>query len=487
MRLTLLLFSLLLVLYAKGQHKAFVLTKTASDSITIYSNIKDNNLRLVIDSVHLTGNKTTKRNIILRELTFSEHDTIRSSELPDKLSRSRENLLNTSLFNFVTIRDSVISEGQYSHIQIHIHFVERWYLWPIPIFEISDRNFNTWWEKRDPKRLSYGLLLVRENMRGRMEKLNMLLRFGWDETYQVSYDIPYINEKQTLGAGLGTGFSQNHEVPYTTLGNKTETVRKDDHNIYKNFYSYFYITSRPSLYEKHLLQLRYDYFRFGDTLLKLNPDYSFNGESMNEYLTIFYRFSSDHRDSKIYPLRGEYYEVSITKSGLGIFRDGEISMMHLEGSYRKYWKLPKRFFVSTDWTGKISATRDQPYFYQRGLGYGRNFVRGYEFYVVDGQSYILSKNTVTYNLLPTRVTKIGFIPTEKFSKIHYALYLNWFLDAGYVDDFKHAEGNDLANKLLMGTGVSFDLVTYYDMVFRVEFSVNREGETGIFFHVANTL
>lgn len=487
MKLSILSIFLGLFLGAYGQQKVNVLFKTDNDSILIHTNLTDNTSRVIIDTIIFEGNKATKNYIIFRELTFKPADTIPAFELANELARSRENLLNTSLFNFVTIYDSIISDQEYTHIHLHIHFIERWYLWPFPIFELSDRNFNTWWENKDFNRISYGLLLVKKNMRGRMETLNMLLRFGWDETYQIHYDIPYINQKQTFGAGLGIGFSQNHEVAYKTVDNKQESIRNENDNIYKRFYSNFTISHRPSLYQTHSLQVSYNYYVFGDTLLKLNPDYSFNGETINEYISLFYRFIADFRDSKTYPLRGMYFEGMLSKSGFNIFKNGNISMMDISGSYRKYWVLNQKFFFNTDWTGKISTSRNQPYFYQKGLGYGREFVRGYELYVIDGQSHLLSKNTLKYNLIPTKTKHIKFIPSEKFSKLHYALYLNWFVDAGYVDDFKNSDGNGLANQVLMGTGLGLDLVTYYDMVFRLEFSVNRESDFGIFFHLANTL
>jgi hypothetical protein len=487
MKLFLLLFLLGLTICSLGQHSATVIAASENDSILINSNLTNRHTRIIIDTLILSGNKITKRQIILRELTFSISDTIPAFKFANALSRSRENLLNTSLFNFVTIHDSVVSGENFSHVHLHIHFIERWYLWPVPIFEITDRNFNAWWEKKDFKRISYGLLLVKENMRGRMETLNMLLRFGWDETYQLSYNVPYINAKQTFGAGFGLGYSQNHSVAYQTENDKQTFIRNDEENISRRFYSYLSVTHRPSFYEHHLVHLGYNYYVFGDTLLKLNPDYSFNGARVNEYLTLKYRYTSDHRDSKIYPLKGRYFEGNLTKSGFGIFKDGNISMMELSGSYRKYWTISKRFNFDMDWTGKFSTSRDQPYFYQRGLGHGRNFVRGYELYVIDGQSYVLSKNTLKFNLLPTRVKEFKFIPSEKFSKVHYALYLNWFFDAGYVDNFKNPDSNQLPNQMLLGTGLGLDLVTYYDMVFRVELSVNRKSEIGVFFHVANTL
>lgn len=470
-----------------GQESTSLPADVQRDSILIHADISDNQNVFIIDSIYLYGNKITRRHIILRELTFATGDTIPAFFLRKNFKNSRENLLNTSLFNFVTIYDSVVSTGHFIHLDLKIHFVERWYLWPFPIFELSDRNFNTWWKDKDFGRINYGLFLKKENVRGRMETLSLLARFGYDEKYQLSYDVPYINRRQTFGAGIGVGWGQNHEVAYQTVDNKLEFISDEDEYLFKNYYSYFRLTHRPSLYHYHSLQLNYNHYVFGDTVLDLNPNYSFGNERINEYLTLYYRFTIDYRDSKIYPLTGDYFMGAISKSGFGVLKNGDIAMMELMASYRKFWKLRGRFHVSTDWTGKFSTVREQPYFYQRGLGYDRNFVRGYELYVIDGQSFILSKNTLKFTLLPTQVTNIGFINSEKFSKIHYALYLNWFVDAGYVEAYRNNETNDLSNSLMISTGLGLDLVTYYDIVFRVEASVNGLGETGVFIHFKNTL
>jgi len=458
-----------------------------TDSIIIRSDVSSARAGFIIDSIVLSGNNITKDFIILRELSFKAGDTISPGKLFSVFQISQQNLLKTSLFNFVNISDSLVSQGDFSRIHVHLDFIERWYLWPFPIFEISDRNLNVWWQDKNFDRVSYGLFLTKENNRGRMETLRLLLRFGYDERYELSYQIPYINRSQTVGAGMGMGWIQNHEVPYQTIDNKQEFIRDDNKYLFTNYYSYFTLTHRPTLFQYHRIQLRFNYYSFGDTVLALNPNYSFNGSKKNEYFTLFYQFTSDHRDSKVYPLEGRYFLGQISKSGLGITKNDNLGMMDLMGSYRKYWELPDNLFLSTDWTGKISTNRDQPYFYQRGLGYDRNFVRGYELYVIDGQSYLLSKNTLKYALIPPKVSTLGFIKSEKFSKIHYALYANLFVDMGYVDAFRNYDTEDLAKTLLLGAGVGLDLVTYYDMVLRVEFSINKKGEAGIYFHLQNTL
>ena len=65
-------------------------------------NIKDDSL-VTINSIILKGNKITKDKIILRELEFEKGTKLKSSVLDSLILESRQNLLNRSLFNFVTI------------------------------------------------------------------------------------------------------------------------------------------------------------------------------------------------------------------------------------------------------------------------------------------------------------------------------------------------------------------------------------------------
>jgi hemolysin activation/secretion protein len=121
---------------------------------------------------------------------------------------------------------------------------------------------------------------------------------------------------------------------------------------------------------------------------------------------------------------------------------------------------------------------------QRGLGYGRDFVRGYEYYVVDGRNFLLWKNNLKFALIPQRDFSMDFIRSPKFSRVPYALYLNVFGDMGYVwyDGDQSDKSNDLRNSLLIGYGAGLDLTTYYDIVIRLELSTNLKGIPGIYLH-----
>jgi hypothetical protein len=124
-----------------------------------------------------------------------------------------------------------------------------------------------------------------------------------------------------------------------------------------------------------------------------------------------------------------------------------------------------------------------PYLHQRAFGFGP-YVCGYEYYVIDGQNFVLGKVNFKYQLLKPTTIKFKFIPLEKFNTLHLALYLGTFVDVGYVEDRTSAftDYNKLGDAWLGGAGIGFDVVTYYDMVGRIEYSVNRMMEHGLFIH-----
>ena len=74
------------------------------------------------------------------------------------------------------------------------------------------------------------------------------------------------------------------------------------------------------------------------------------------------------------------------------------------------------------------------------------------------------------------------LPLNKFNTFHYALYFGLYGDMGYVEDRLYAGANPLANSLLAGYGVGVDYVTYYDIVLRLECSMNKMNELGFFIH-----
>lgn len=437
----------------------------------------DSNEFFIVKQIHLLGNKITKSHIIYRELLFKENDTIPSNNIKNIIDQSKNNLLNTALFNFVTIDTTILSMNQ---LCIDINLVERWYIWPSLYLKINERNFNTWWETKDLSKLDYGIYFNWGNFRGRKESLMFMFKKGYDELYGISYKIPYINKRKTIGIGINGGFSGNHEVPFITDSNEQVFYKDKEEYVVRNIFTTFNVVYRKGIFNTHTFHLSYNDYRFSDSLTQYNPDYTISNHL--QYFTFFYLFKSDHRDLKAYPLKGYYFDMEVVKHGFNLLKREKISMAYLHTSVRKYWKIQNRWYVAGGVNSKISSSSFQPYFLGQGLGYGNDFVRAYEYYVIDGQNFLLGKTNIKFELIPTKVKKIKFIPLPKFNLLHYSLYLNLLADAGYIYDRQGSLNNKLSNTFLLGTGVGLDFVTYYDKVFRLEYSINKKLESGFFIH-----
>ncbi|MBW6459236.1 MAG: hypothetical protein K0B08_01575 [Bacteroidales bacterium] len=437
---------------------------------------------VIIEAVRLTGNKITRDKIIYRELMFSPGDTLPVEHLDSLVTRAKENLMNTSLFNFV---ETELMMGKDSlHVIVSFHFTERWYIWPIPILKISDRNFNVWWETKDWSRLSYGFYVNWRNFSGNKDNLTTTLQFGFDRLFSVQYNFPYLNARQMLGMGFGAGRWRQKETAYVTDDNRQQFFQDQDNYAREDLYGFGRFFIRPGIYNTHLLEIRYDHHHFSDSLLAQNEYYSVKGYDNVQYFSFRYHFKSDHRDYKQYPLKGYYFDIEAVKHGLGVFKKPAMNTFHLMAAFRKFWELQPRLYFATGLNGRASAGDYQPYFLLQGIGYGRDIVRAYEYFVVDARHFVIFKNNLKYALVPQREDRIRFIRSEKFGRIFYALYLNVFLDAGYGYFEKELarESNDLQNSLLLGYGTGVDFTTYYDIVIRLEFSMNLMNKPGIYLH-----
>jgi hypothetical protein len=51
------------------------------------------------------------------------------------------------------------------------------------------------------------------------------------------------------------------------------------------------------------------------------------------------------------------------------------------------------------------------------------------------------------------------------------------------NEFTDPENTTLSNRYLFGGGIGLDIVTYYDLVIRLEYSMNDRAETGFFINV----
>jgi hypothetical protein len=185
----------------------------------------------------------------------------------------------------------------------------------------------------------------------------------------------------------------------------------------------------------------------------------------------------EKRDYIIYPLHGYALSFEIKK-----YFSSDVHHFELLTKSEKHIEPFNRFYTGSSFKTKYSPKGNQPYFIQKALGY-EDYVRGYEYYVVDGQSYWLSKTAIKYALIEKTDFEIPYVKMKQFKKSHYSLYLGVFSDLGYV--LNEQPENTLNNSLLWGKGIALDYVTYYDKLLRIEYSINRLGEKAVFLHFSN--
>lgn len=427
----------------------------------------------VTDIVYV-GLKKTKSFILEREVTVKVGESYKIDFLKQEAEQSKSNIFNTGLFNTVKV-DIIPLEGK--SVMLIFEVTERFYTYPIPVFKFEEPNLSTWFKNGEWDRTSYGMMLVQKNVRGRDETLVLEVQAGFTKRYGIIYDVPYINKSRTLGARFNFFYSLNKDVPYQTYDN--ERIFYDDiSDVRQEYDANIKLTYRPKTYGSLRWGAYYKELIINDSLSALNPEYIISDNNTSKFFQLRLGYKWSKTDNRGYPLLGSTYEVKANQYGLGIVSN-QVNLFTLEGEIKKYWQLrPKLWFQTGVW-GKYSLYDEMPYSLQEGLGYGDNYVRGFEFYVIDAQHYVYSRNNIRIPLLRNKEFNVPIIKMEQFKKLPYAFYFNVYADVGYaVDDLYRF--SSVANQTLFGSGVGIDLITAYDRAMRFEYSFNNQGENGFY-------
>ena len=111
-------------------------------------------------------------------------------------------------------------------------------------------------------------------------------------------------------------------------------------------------------------------------------------------------------------------------------------------------------------------------------------MQGYEYYVVDGVAGAYLKTTITQELFNFNFK----LPANKLAankKIPFRIFAKIFGNTGYVHN-PQPGNNLLANRLLSSAGVGIDILTFYDFIFKLEWTFNQLGQNGLFLHRRST-
>jgi outer membrane protein assembly factor BamA len=425
--------------------------------------------------IGFVGNKKTKERVLRAELDLTEGEKVTAAGLEKRLEKNRLRLYNLQLFLW-TRYETVCQNGR---LTVIFEMQERWYLFPVPIFSLADRNFNAWWEKKDFSRIDYGLHLVQYNFRGRNEELKGNFQHGFNRKYELFYTVPYFNKRRNLGFSVGGSIYQSHSLDYNTVQNKLLTLRQEDKFPIQRRYATGSLILRQNVQKQASFTVSYHQEQISDSAFTLNPAY-FSQVQHRKFLTFEIARTLNFRNTFAYPLSGHFLQAGLAQQ---VAVSGNQYHTTAFVKLAQYVSLKHNFYYGYSLEGQSRLASHLAYADNVALGY-KSYIRGYELYVIGGQHYGVLKQGLSHQLADLNQIRLKFIRNPKFNRIPVTLYLNLFADAGYTIENRYRQTNFLTNRLNMATGVGLHFVTYYDRVVTLEYSLNREGRTGLYLHTA---
>ena len=435
---------------------------------------------MVIRNISIMGNKRTRRAIVLRELDLQPGDTMYASNQDAFLEEKRQRLLNSTLF--LTVNIYPVNQGPH-HTDLNIEVLERQYFLILPLLSLADRNFNVWWvdHNHELDRLNYGLKLYENNLTGNKDRLSLGFTAGYTQQFLLSYNFPYFDKAYRQGFGIDVSYSRNREVNYAIDSNK-QVFYHQDRFIEQAFSVGLRYSYKKQIRLKHEATLSYNSYKVADTILQLNPQFFPGTDVSQRYLELDYHFTYTGTDIWAYPLHGYSVDAVLSRKGFGLL--GDVNETKLTFTAGKYWQLLPKTYGETILTGGLRLPARQPYFLFQGMGYKGQFLRGLEYYVAEGDKLAILYNTLKKEVLAFRVHS-RLLP-EEFSTIPIRMYFKIYGDVGYNHFVQDGAHSQLTNKWLYSYGMGLDIVTFYDAVLRVEYSINQLGEKGLFLHFKST-
>lgn len=432
-----------------------------------------------IQEIVIEGNVKTKTSVILRELSFSKNEKLTYQNLLSyHLVRSEANLKNLDLFNKIEIRvlhQDSLPMYYTGGVTVQIKLIEKWYLWPIPFVEFSDRNVNQWYAlSLEPYRTNYGMYLFKNNLWGLNHTAKFTFGFGYTNTAAFQYIAPYIDKKKRFGFNVDIRRKTNREIQYQVVDNKEQFFRDVNQVLLANTSVNPEFVFRPKLYAKHSLGIGYLHTNIADTIIDevLNPDYLVNGSLKQELSTIYYTFEFDKQNNIVFPTKGFY--ASATTS-YNILRNTSVDYTQLITRVAYFYSIPdSRLSLALNGAAQLTSENRLPFTLSRGLGYDF-YVRGYENNVILGTDFGLLKYEARYTLIKERHFNLKYMPIKAYKSMPTESYMSFFFDHGFCD-YKGER------QLLQGYGIGLNSVFYFDKVFRFEYSWNKAGQAGIKVH-----
>jgi outer membrane protein assembly factor BamA len=443
---------------------------------------------LFIKNIKISGNKHTKNNVIVREMSLKAGDTVHLYNLMPRMQRDERLLMNLSLFNWAKLNATDWKTDQTAagidSISLSVDLEESLAFYPVPVAEIADRNFYIWLNdyKAALWRVNWILKLTHFNVTGRGDRLAALIQFGYSDKFQLTYRSPYLDKAGTMRATVSGFYARAREVQADTRGSKQVFLLTDNEYPLTRYRATAELSIRPAYRAEHIIGAKYFYNAITDTLNKTNQQF-FDGQKTQQYAQLSYNFRHDTRDIRPYPGHGHLLNTRLEYDGLG--SGGSPNRLAAEAEYWQYFSAGSRWTFETG--GNVHTTLTAaaiPFYNRHGLGYtDEQYIRGYDKYVLDGQDWAFAKASARYKFMEFTYDFGEMMPIKSIRYMPIRLHATVNGDAAYVRDRFFVAKNPFANRFLYGTGVGIDCRVWFENVFSFEYLINHQGERDVFFRV----
>lgn len=422
----------------------------------------------------VVGNKKTKLTVFEREIGANLGQSFCNINQQKQIWTNR--ISSLSLFNYVELKTVVDT--------LFVQVKERLYIWGYPEFNVGDRNWNVFFKHPAWNRLTYGIYGNYKNIFGLNHTLELAANTGYNNFFSVAYKMPFSQYNKGISLQVKYAYLSNHEAWYQTENNILKFYKISDRIAQKyqllnvklqKRINYF---NSINLYVGGMLQ----YVDTAVTGTTGNSDYFLQGNKQNTGITGI-EWISDHRNQRDYPVSG-YYIVSRLQPE--IRQSENKSRSNLEFYFKSNWFTPIK--PNLVWVlGMITRISGEqlPYNSRRQLGYGQDYVRGYEPYVVDGNRFVLGKTALRYAALNNYKFEAPkwLMPLKNYRTIPISIWCSIFADAGKTNASVSSLGNSLTNTWLRSSGIGLDVLFAYNAMMRIEYSINhfKQGQFNLAF------
>jgi len=432
----------------------------------VYAQIK-------ITAIEINGNKKTRDFIIKRELPYKVGDLITKDSLATLNIVAQQQLFNTALFLEANVSSEMLDSAS---AKIKIQLKERWYFFPLPYFRWVDRNFNQWWNEnnRSLDRVNYGINLRQANATGNNDKLTIGYITGYTHQAILKYQLPFIDKQLKYGMGLGWAQFNQKEINYNTIGDKQIFLRTED-VIREGYRGNANLTYRPNLFERHALQVGFGNESISDSAFAIAPNFLPNHKKTFSYIDLNWTYSKIRFDYNAYPTKGASTEFALSQR---FSKESNLSAIQFRQIVAKPI-APNRFILAESITiGRIMQKSN--YTDRKLMGYGLMQMNGLDYYVVDGNAATLLKAAIHQRI--GSYTVINPLTKKFLPSVKYTFWVKAFTQLGYVYSPEKNKANPLANSLLRTAGIGVDLISIYDFVLNIDYSINQLGDKGLYLH-----